>query len=41
VTLDSEIRKAPGTVANDTGEIVELRDGTRALIRPIRLIARD
>jgi RimJ/RimL family protein N-acetyltransferase len=31
-----EIRNASGTVADDAGEIVELRDGTRALIRPIR-----
>ena len=36
MTLSSEIRKAPGTVAKDTGEIVELREGTKALIRPIR-----
>jgi RimJ/RimL family protein N-acetyltransferase len=36
MALGGEIRKAPGTVADDTGEIVELRDGTRALIRPIR-----
>ena len=31
-----EIGQAPVTVADDAGEIVELRDGTRALIRPIR-----
>lgn len=31
-----EIRNASGTVAHDTGQIVELRDGSRALIRPIR-----
>jgi RimJ/RimL family protein N-acetyltransferase len=31
-----EIRNASGTVTRDTGQIVELRDGTRALIRPIR-----
>jgi RimJ/RimL family protein N-acetyltransferase len=33
--LGSEIRKAPGTVSDGSGQIVELRDGTRALIRPI------
>jgi protein lysine acetyltransferase len=32
----SNIRKASGTVADQNGEIVELRDGTRALIRPIQ-----
>ena len=31
-----EIRNASGTVTHDTGEIVELWDGTMALIRPIR-----
>jgi RimJ/RimL family protein N-acetyltransferase len=36
MTLSAEIGKAPETVADDTGEIVELRDGTRALIRPIQ-----
>jgi RimJ/RimL family protein N-acetyltransferase len=30
-----EIRKAPGAVVDKADEIVELRDGTRALIRPI------
>jgi RimJ/RimL family protein N-acetyltransferase len=35
MALDTEIRKAAVTVADDSGEIVELRDGTRALIRPI------
>jgi RimJ/RimL family protein N-acetyltransferase len=35
MALGSEIGKAPGTVADDIGHIVELRDGTRALIRPI------
>src|SRR3954471_2642230 len=34
--LQGEIRKAPGTVEDETGEIVELHDGTEALIRPIR-----
>jgi RimJ/RimL family protein N-acetyltransferase len=34
--VHSDIRKASGTVADQTGEIVELRDGTRALIRPIQ-----
>jgi RimJ/RimL family protein N-acetyltransferase len=32
----SEIRNPSGTVAGQSGEIVELRDWTRALIRPIQ-----
>jgi RimJ/RimL family protein N-acetyltransferase len=34
--VHSEIRNASRTVADQGGEIVELRDGTRALIRPIQ-----
>jgi RimJ/RimL family protein N-acetyltransferase len=36
MVMQREIRNASGTVADDTGEIVELRDGTKALIRPIQ-----
>ena len=36
MAVHSEIRNSSGTDADETGEIVELRDGTRALIRPIR-----
>jgi len=36
MVVHNEIRNASRTVADETGEIVELHDGTRALIRPIR-----
>ena len=36
MSVHGEIRNASGTVADHSGEIVELRDGTRALIRPIQ-----
>ncbi len=36
MSVHPEIRNPTGTVVDDTGEIVELRDGTTALIRPIQ-----